>query len=151
MPKIKSTTDHWNSHPKEWKISAWGEKSTCLTACSPARFMSTKKFSVWIYWKVFHLFSTNEATQFISCGIGHSYFSGNVLPLFLLWYDLKILVKPRGVVAFLYLASSVNGRQKFFFTWKINILSFIFLIWAEQFLIWLIQKLTKNVKISIVF
>ena len=34
-----------------------------------------------------------------------------------------------------------------FFNWKLNVLSFIFLIWTEQFS----GKLTKSVKISIVF
>ena len=42
----------------------------------------------------------------------------------------------------------------FFFNWKLNIPSFIFLIWMEQSMeqswIWFSQKLTKTVKISIV-
>ena len=31
----------------------WGEKSSCLLTYSPACFMSNKKFSEWVYWKVF--------------------------------------------------------------------------------------------------
>ena len=36
---------------------------------------------------------TNQAARFISRGIGRSYFSGNFLPSFLLWYGFKIFVK----------------------------------------------------------
>ena len=61
-------------------------------ACSPPRLVSTKKFSTWVYWKVFCRFLTNQAVRFI-CGIGRSYFSGNFLLSFLLWYHFKILVK----------------------------------------------------------
>ena len=38
-------------------------------------------------------FLINQAARFISRGVGHSYFSGNCLPSFLLWYGFKILVK----------------------------------------------------------
>ena len=97
-------------------------------------------------------FLTNQAARFTSRGIGRSYFSGNFLLSFLLWYDFKILVKSRGGGTFLSLASSVLfGRSIFFFSWKLNTLSFIFLIWTEQFRIWLSQKLTKTIEISIVF
>ena len=51
---------------------------------------------------------TNQAAQFISRGIGRSYFSGNFLLSFLLWYDFKILVKSRGGGTFLSIASFVN-------------------------------------------
>ena len=113
-------------------------------ACLPARVVSTKKFSAWVYWKVF---LSNQAAQFISRGISHSYISGNFLLSFLLWYDFKILVKSRRGGIFLCLALSVNVRQEFFFfIWMLNILSFIFLIWTEQFWIWFSQKLTKKVK-----
>ena len=43
------------------------------------------------------------------------------------------------------------SRNNFFFNWKLNIPSFIFLIWTEQFWIWFSQKFTKSVEISIVF
>ena len=98
------------------------------------------------------LFLTNQAAKFISRGISHSYFSGNFLLPFLLWYDFKILVKSRGGDTFLSLALSVNVWQKnFCFNWKLNIPSFIFLIWTEQFWIWFSRKLTKTMEISIVF
>ena len=99
------------------------------------------------------LFLTNQIAQFISYGISRSYFSGNFLPSFLLWYGFKILVKWRGGGTFLCLALSVNVlqcRSIFFFNQKLNILSFIFLIWMEQFWIRFSQKLTEIVKISIV-
>ena len=118
-------------------------------ACLHARVVSTKKFSGWVYWKVF---LSNQAAQFISRGISHSYISGNFLLSFLLWYDFKILVKSRRGGIFLCLALSVNVRQEFFFfIWMLNILSFIFLIWTEQFWIWFSQKLTKNVKKNFFF
>ena len=69
------------------------------TACLPAHLMSTKKFSVSLL-KTVLLFSTNQVTQFISYGIGCSYFSLNLLLSFLLWYDFKIQVKLRGGVHF---------------------------------------------------
>ena len=69
------------------------------------------------------LFLTNQAAQFISCGIGCSNFSGNFLLSFLLWYDFKILAKWRG-----------GGT---FYVWK-------FWIWFNRILI-------KNVKIFMVF
>ena len=97
-------------------------------------------------------FLTNQATWFISCVIGHSYFSRNFLLSFLLWYDFKIQVESRGGATFLCLASSVNVlRSNFSFNWKLNISSFIFLIWSKQFWIWFNQKLTKNIKFFVVF
>ena len=115
------------------------DKSTCLLAYSPACLFSTKKFSAWVL--------TNQATRFISCGIGCSYFSRNFLLSFLLQYDFKILVKSSVGGTFLCLASFVNVWQFFFcffLIWKLNILSFIFLIWEEQFWMLFSQKLTKN-------
>ena len=103
--------------------------------------------------KSFLLFLTNQAAWFISRGIGCSYFSRNFILSFVLWYDLKILVKSRGGGTFSCLALSVNVWQKyffFFFIW-INVLSFIFLIRMEQFWIWFSWKLTKNIEIFIVF
>ena len=95
-------------------------------------------------------FLTNQAARFISCGIGHSYFSGNFLSSFFLWHSFKILVKQRGGGTFSSLALSVNVCQKyFFFYWKLNILSFIFLICPKQSWIWQRWKL-KTVKIFIV-
>ena len=113
--------------------------------------MSTKKFFTWVYWKVL-LFLTNQAAWFISRGIGGSYFSRNFVLSFILWYDLKILVKSRGGGTFLCLGLSVNVWQKYFFSiWILNVQSFIFLIWMEQFRIWFSWKLSKNIEIFIVF
>ena len=78
-----------------------------MLACSPACFVLSEKFSVWVYWKVLQ-FLTNQAARFISHGMVRSYFSGNSLLSFLLWYDFKILVKSRGGGTFLCLASPVN-------------------------------------------
>ena len=96
------------------------------------------------------LFLTNQTAQFISHGISRCYFHGNFLLSFLLWYDFKILVKSRGGGTFLCLASSVNVRPNyFFFHLRAKYPVFIFLIWMEQF--WFSRKLTKNIKIFIVF
>ena len=57
------------------------------------------------------LFLTNQATGYISHGIGSS-FSGNLLLLPLLRHDVKILVKSRGGGTVLCLASAVNVQQK---------------------------------------
>ena len=98
-------------------------------------------------------FFTNQTMQFISHGIGCSYFSQNLLLSFLLWYGFKIQVKLRGGDIFFYLALSVNIRQKyfFFFNWKLNVLSCIVLIWPEKFWIWFSQKFTKTLKFLLFF
>ena len=96
-------------------------------------------------------FLNNQAASFISCGIGRSYFCENFCLSFILWYDLKILVKSMERRTFLCLASSINVRQKFFFNWKLHLPSFILLIWTEKIWIWFSRKLTKNIEISIAF
>ena len=85
------------------------------------------------YCKRFCCFLTNQAARFISRGIGCSYFSRNFLLSFLLWYDFEILVKSTWGGTFLCLASSASVWQKHFFcNWKLNIPSFIFLIWTGK-------------------
>ena len=121
-------------------------------ACSPPRLVSTKKFSTWVYWKVFCRFWPIKLCDLFHVVSAAPIFCGNFLLSFLLWYHFKILVKSRGGDTFLSLPSSVNVWQKqFFFSWKLNIPSFIFLIWTEQFWIWFSPKLTKTVEISINF
>ena len=68
--------------------------------------------------------------------------------IILLWHGFKILFKSRGGGKFFCLALSVNVRQKFFFffIWKLNIPSFIFLNWTKEFWIWFSRKLTKTSK-----
>ena len=83
-------------------------ESTCLL---PTHLKLTKKFSVSLL-KTVLPFLTNQAAQFISHGIGCSYFSQNLLLSFLLWYDFIIQVKSRGGKTFLCLALSVNIWQK---------------------------------------
>ena len=88
---------------------------------------------------------TNQAPRFISRGIDRSYFSGNFLLSFLLWYDFKILVKSRGGGTFLSLASSVNVWQKqFFFQLKAEYLAFHFLDLSETILNLMQVKINKN-------
>ena len=47
FPKI--TTQTAEKYPSEGRKIV----STCLLICSPARFVSAKKLSGWVYWKVF--------------------------------------------------------------------------------------------------
>ena len=86
----------------------WGGKQSsgsCLLANSPGLFVSTKKISLWVYWKVFcHFWPISE-----------SYFWGDFPLSFLLLYDFMILLKSRGGGTFLCLVLSVNIRQKKFF------------------------------------
>ena len=94
LPKMKSTIYHWNNYPKVWKVSEEGKPDiTCLLACLPACFVSTKKFSAWVYWQVFCCFWLIKP-----CNLSHmvwiAIFPGIFLS-FLLCHDLKILVKSR--------------------------------------------------------
>ena len=84
-------------------------ESTCLLACSLC--VDREIFRVSLL-KTVLPHSTNETTQFISRGIGRSYYSRSLLLSFLLCYDFKIQVKSRGGGKFLCLVSSVNVRQK---------------------------------------
>ena len=90
----------------------------CLLACLPTCFNFPCefrcKFSTWVSWKVFCCFWPIKL-QFISRCISCSYFSGN-FPSFLLWYDLKILVKSMGEGTILFLAHCLLtfGRSNFF-------------------------------------
>ena len=82
-------------------------------ACSPAGLIALcqlRNFQCEFTEKCFVVL-TNQATWFISRGIGRSYFSENFLLSFLLCYDFKILVKSRAGGSFLCLGSSVNVWQ----------------------------------------
>ena len=117
-----------------------------LLACSPACLFAScqlRNFPREFTEKCFAVFDQS------SCAIYLTWYR----PLLFFWefssiiflYHFKILVKSRGGGTFLSLASSVNVWQNFlFFSWKLNIPSFIFLIWTEQFWIWFCQKLTKK-------
>ena len=62
--------------------------------------------------------------------------------IYLTWYWLLLFFQE--------FSSVTHFMVWLFFNWKLNILSFIFFIWTEQFFIWSSRKLTKNVEISIV-
>ena len=80
-----------------------------LALCQPKNFLC--EFTE----KCFAVFGQSSCTIYLTW-YHHSYFSGNFLLSFLLWYDFKILVKSRGGGTFLSLASSVLfGRSIFFF------------------------------------
>ena len=146
---MKSTTYHrWNNQKNEKYLCEGRNPLVCLPPCLVASCQA-RNFPREFTEKCFAVFDQSSCT--ISHGIGCSYFSGNFLLSFLLWYDFKILVKSSGGGTFLSLAF-VNVWQKYFFSnWKLNIRSFIFLIWMEQFWIWFRWKLTKTVEISIIF
>ena len=146
---MKSTTYHrWNNQKNEKYMCEGRNPLVCLPPCLVA-LCKARNFQHEFTEKCFAIF--DESSCAISYGIGRSYFSGNFLS-FLLWYDFKIRVKSWGGGTFLSLALSVNVWQKYFFSnWKLNIWSFIFLIWTEQFWIWFRWKLTKTVEISLFF
>ena len=119
----------------------------CLLACLP-RVCQLRNFPCEFTEVFCHFWPIKLHNRFISHGIGCSYFSGDFLIIpFMVYMALKILVRSRGGGAFLCLALSVNVRQ-FFLIWKLNILSFIFLIWMEQFWIWFSRKLKAHWQIS---
>ena len=61
------------------------------------------------------LFLTNQATQFISRGISCSYYSGNFLPSFLLWYDRRFQSSQWERVQFYFQHCLLTfGRSNFF-------------------------------------
>ena len=87
-------------------------ESFCLLTWSPDRFVSTKKFVARVYWKVFCRFWPIERSDLF-----HVVSVAPIcLGILLSWHDFKILVKPRRGDALLCLVSSVNVRQKYFFS-----------------------------------
>ena len=94
-------------------VFQWVFFTFCVLACSPR--VNQEIFRVSLL-KSALPFLTNKIVRFISCGIDRSYFSGNFLLSFFLWYNFKILVESRDGGIFLCLASSANVWQKFFFS-----------------------------------
>ena len=114
FPKMKSTT--YIIEITNQKNERYLSEGRNPLAYSPPCLLSTKKFSVWVYWKVFcHFWSIklHDLPHMVSLlfAPSHSYFSGNFLLSFLLWYDTKILVKLRGGGTLLSLALSVNAWE----------------------------------------
>ena len=56
--------------------------------------------------------------------------------IYLTWYWLLLFFQE--------FSSVTHFMVWLFFNWKLNILSFIFFIWTEQFFIWSSRKLTKR-------
>ena len=116
-------------------------------ACLPARLITScqlRNFLREFSEKCFAVL-TNQAAQFISRGIGRSYFSRNFLLWFLTWYFFRILVKPRRGSTFLCLASSVNVLQKYFcFHLKAKYPAFHFLDLDETILNLILPKINKK-------
>ena len=73
----------------------------------------------------------------------------SIIP-FVVWLQDSSQIKARG---YIFKSSIISKRfvEVFFFSWKLNISSFIFLIWMEQFWLWFRWKLTKTIRISIIF
>ena len=106
-------------------------ESTCLLACSPRANKAIFRVSLL---KTVLPFLTNQAAWFISRGIDQSYFSQNLLLSFILWYNSRFkLNRGEGVHFYVSHRLLTFDRSNFFFNWKLNISSFIFLIWPEQF------------------
>ena len=158
---MKSTTYivEITTYQKEWKVSVCGEKSTCLLACSPACLVPWKKFSMWVYWKLFCCFWSIKLHNLPHVALMTPVFLGIffIIP-FMVWLEDSSQIKGRGYI-FMSSKHSVNLHfyvckhlaEAFFLIRKLNIVSFVFLIWTEHFWIWFSQKLIKNIKILIVF
>ena len=125
--------------------SIWA-KSSCLPPC----LVSTKKFSVWVYWKVFCRFwpiklynlSHMVSVTLIFLGI----FS--IIP-FMVWLDSS-QIKGRG---YTFKSRVVCKRlaQVILFSIQSKYLVFHFLDLGGTIWIWSSWKLTKTVEISIIF
>ena len=87
--------------------------------------MLTEIFCV-ILLKTILSFLTNQTARFISYGIGHSYFSQNLLLSFLLWYDFKIQIKLRGG-GYIFMSSIMLWSVLFKLEWKIINSAFVIL------------------------
>ena len=101
-----------NIFPKEWKVSACGEKFTCLLACSPACFVSTEKLSTWVYWKLFcrfWLIKPHNLSHVVLVVLIFREFS-SIIP-FTVWLQDFTQIKGTGYIS----VSSINFRQKYFF------------------------------------
>ena len=89
-----------------------------LFACLPLCLLAScqvRNFPREITEKSFAIFDQSSCMIYLTC-ISPSYFSGNFLLPFPLWYYFKILVKSRGGGTFFSLASPVSVWQKFFFS-----------------------------------
>ena len=122
-------------------------KSICLRgeiplACLPACFLSTKKFSAWVYWKGLYCFwpiKLHDLSHIVS--LAAPMFWGIFFYHFVVWLQDSSQVNGR---RYIFMSSIVCWRLAevfFFFNPKLNISSFIFLIWVELFWIWFSQKL----------
>ena len=127
------------------KSISCGEKSSCLLASLLPRRVSTKKFFAWVYWKVFCRFWLIKPRE-----LSHE---ASAAPIFLgifffhSFYGMTLRFESNQGEGYIFESSIICKRMAeviFFFNWKLNIPSFIFLIWTEQFWIWFSQKLTKN-------
>ena len=114
-------------------------ESTYLLTCLPD---ANKKIFCMSLPKCVLPFLTNQVTQFISCGdIGCFYFSGNALLLqFLLpaWFQDSIQIKAREGSTFscfsiVCLLLRFSRTRSIFL---LNVQSFTFSIWSEEFWIW---------------
>ena len=119
---------------------------TCLLACLPACFVSTKKFSVWVQWKVFCHFWPIKVCDLYLTWYSLLLFFGEFacIILFMVWFQGSSQIKGRGYIFVPSIFMSVkHPAELIFLRWKLNILSFIFLIWMEQSWIWFSWKLTN--------
>ena len=119
------TIFHWKNNSK---------KSVCL--------ILTKKISTWVYWKVFCHFWPIKLHNLVA----HVH---NVDRLLLFFQKFTSTIP---FVAWFQDCCQIKGEYLgVLFDRKLNVQSFTFWIWTEEFWIWFIWNLEENTKMCIVF
>ena len=138
------STEITSQKPEKFLSERGNLDCTCLLACQLA-LCQLRNFLCEFNEKYFAIFDQSRCAICISHDIACSYFLENLLVSFFLWYDFKVLVELKGEGTFLpsIFMSVKHSAELIFLKWKLNILSFIFLIWMEQFWIWFSWKLTN--------
>ena len=113
--------------------------------------MSTEKFSVWVYWTVFCCFGKSSHAIYLMWCWSLLFFQEftSIIP-FMVWFQDSSQIEGRGYIL---MSSNVCYclPKVLFFNWKLNIPSFIFLIWQQQFWIWFSLKFKKKHQFFFVF
>ena len=114
--------------------------------------MSTEKFSVWVYW----MNSVLLFWQIKPCNLSHVVLVTPIFPGIYFYHSFYGMISRfksnRGEgVHFNVKQCLLLFAKSTFFNWKLNIPSFIFLIWQQQFWIWFSLKFKKKHQFFFVF
>ena len=142
----------WNIYPRRWKVSVWESKTRIhlllarlLASCQLRNFL--REFTE----ICFAVFDQSNCAIYLTWYGPLLFFLEftNIIP-FMVWFQNSSQIEENG---YIFMSSIVCYRsaEVIFFNCKLNILSFIFLIWPVQFWIWFSEKLSKNVKIFVIF